>query len=641
MFYAEDEYSILMKRDSDIITKLFFGLLPVQILMVAIGSINAVIDGVMASNFISPDAMAITGLYMPVIKTIEAANAVLLGGSQILCGQFLGKNQIERTRGVFSLDILVIAALSLVLTGAGLLFPYRMAGALGADEEVREGLTQYILGISAGILPEMLGVQLTSFLQLEKQEKRTYVGIAAMMVANLLLNYLFIKILGLGMLGLGLATTISYMVFFVVLGLYYFSSKAVIKFIWQYIEVHDLVPIVTIGMPGALSTVCLAIRGILLNVLLLKTAGNDGISALSALNTFGYLLYAVTAGLAAATRLLVSVYIGEEDRESVIKVVRTALLKGVPIVCAVSVAVIALAGPLTYIFYKDTSSNVYYLTEWLFRIFPLCMPLSAICVIFVTYDQSSSRMKIVNILSASDGVLGIGAACIVLAPLYGAMGIWAAHVVNGIITTLIIIIYAWIVNGRMPRSIVDLMTRPEGFGVPDDRRLGIIIKTSEDVSDTSARVAVFCLDHGIDHRRAFYAALCMEEMAENIVEHGFDDGKEHYAEVCVVYKESGQKGYKQEKSRQKENELNNGERAKSEQEKDTQNEHVQELSEQKKGELLLRIKDDCRHFDPKEKLALIDPDDMTKNIGLRMVSKLAKTMSYTNMLGLNVLTITI
>ena len=93
------------------IIKLFFSLLPIQILMIAIASVNAIIDGMMASNFIGPDAMAITGLYMPVIKIIETANAVLLGGSQILCGQFLGKNQIDRTRGVFTLDIFLISAL--------------------------------------------------------------------------------------------------------------------------------------------------------------------------------------------------------------------------------------------------------------------------------------------------------------------------------------------------------------------------------------------------------------------------------------------------------------------------------------------------------------------------------------------------
>jgi hypothetical protein len=66
-----------MKTDSKMITKLFFSLLPVQILLVAINSINSIIDGTMASNIIGPDSMAMTGLYAPLIKIIETVNAVL------------------------------------------------------------------------------------------------------------------------------------------------------------------------------------------------------------------------------------------------------------------------------------------------------------------------------------------------------------------------------------------------------------------------------------------------------------------------------------------------------------------------------------------------------------------------------------
>ncbi|MBR2547777.1 MAG: ATP-binding protein [Eubacterium sp.] len=579
------------------ISKLFFSLLPVQILIVAISSINGIADGLMASNFIGPDAMAVIGLYSPVIKIFETVNVVLLGGSQILCGQFLGKNQIEKTQGIFTLDISLIVSFAAVLAAICLVYPDQVAHMLSNDADIRSGLTDYIRGMAPGILPQMLGTQLTVFLQIEQQSKRTYAGIMVMVATNLALDYLFIRILGMSMLGLGLATTISYMAFFVVLGIFYLSRKAIIKFNLHNVDVNETIPIIAIGIPGALTTFCLAIRGVILNAVLFSCSGNDGVSALSALNTCGYLLYAVTAGLAAATRLLVSVYIGEEDRTSLVTVMRTALLKGVAIVCAVSAAVMMFAGPITYLFYKDTASQVYYLTLWLFRIYPLCMPLSAICAIFVNYYQSSSRMGIVNLLSAFDGLLGICIATVILAPLYGSIGVWIAHVVNGIITTLIVILYAWKVNGKAPSSVEDLLTIPDSFGVPEDKRIDISIHNADEVANTSELIMEFCKRNGVDRKRSYYAGLCMEEMAANIVEHGFDDEKKsHSADVRVVYKDDS---------------------------------------------LILRIKDDCKPFDPKEKLALIDPDDITKNIGLRMVQRLAKTMSYTSMLGMNVLTMTI
>ena len=83
-------------------------------------------------------------------------------------------------------------------------------------------------------------------------------------------------------------------------------------------------------------------------------------------------------------------------------------------------------------------------------------------------------------------------------------------------------------------------------------------------------------------------------MAGNIVEHGFTDNKNHSIDVRVVY---------------------TGE------------------------ELILRIKDDCKSFNPKERVDMLNPDDPAHNIGLRLISRLANDMMYQNTFGLNVLTI--
>lgn len=274
---------------------------------------------------------------------------------------------------------------------------------------------------------------------------------------------------------------------------------------------------------------------------------------------------------------------------------RTALVKGVALVCAAGALVFLFAKPITGIFFADPTSNVYRLTVLLFRIYPFCMPLSAINIIMVNYFQSSSRMKIVHVLSVMDGVAGTVLSSLVLGPVMGAPGIWIAHVLNGVYTLVIVAVYSRIINGRMPRTISELLALPAGFGVAEDQRLDISIHNEQEVMDTSRLVMTFCKRVGIDDRRAMFAGLCMEEMAGNIVQHGFVDGKKHIVDVRVVNRsEEG---------------------------------------------LLLRIKDDCKAFNPKEKLELIDPADVTHNIGLRMSQRLAREISYSNVLGLNVLTI--
>lgn len=582
-----------MQADAKMISKLFFKLLPVQILLVAISGFNSIIDGAMANNFIDPKALTVIGLYLPFVKIIETINAVLLGGSQILCGRFLGKNQIERTRSVFSVDMFVVTSLGLLMSILCIVFPGFFSDILGADATTHDDLVKYIIGISIGLIPQMLASQLTAFLQMEQQQKRTYAGIILMMVSNATLDYLFIKVFSWGMFGLGLATAISYWILFAFQGTFYLTSKAVIKFSMKLIQWSDIGPIIKIGVPGAIVSLCLSIRGVLLNKILLSTGGNDAVGALSALNTFGCVLYAPTAGLAAATRLLISIYMGEEDKTSMKLVLRTALTRGVLMVTFVGGLVAALSVPMTYIFYKDPTSTAFYLTKWIFRIFPLTMPLSAVCITFINYYQSVGRMKIVNVLSVFDGILGVGGAAIAMSP-FGTVAVWWAHVIGGLINTSVILVYSIIVNKRFPKNLEELATIPKDFGVPDEDRLDISIHSNDDVVNTSQQIIDFCQGKGIDYKKSYYAGLCLEEMATNIVKHGFTDKKKHSVDVRVIYGTDG---------------------------------------------LMLRIKDDCLNFNPQEKLELIDPEDKTHNIGIRMVSNIAKDMSYHSVLGLNVLTV--
>ena len=141
----------------------------------------------------------------------------------------------------------------------------------------------------------------------------------------------------------------------------------------------------------------------------------------------------------------------------------------------------------------------------------------------------------------------------------------------------------------------ELMVIPEDFGVDENERLDISVNTMEEVVSLSSKVQEFCVSKGIDHRSSLLSGLAIEEMAGNIVLHGYStDQKNHNIEVRVVHKDNS---------------------------------------------LILRIKDDCVPFDPADRRDMVDPKDISKNIGIRMVYSMAESVQYQNLLGLNVLTI--
>ena len=584
--------------DSRLVTKLIFRLLPIQILIAAVGSVNGIVSGLFASNFVGVDAMSAVGLYAPITQFLTAVNLVLVGGSQILCGQYMGRNHTERTKSIFSVDIGVAAAVALTVTLLLVIFTASgLTKAVTPNETVRGLFNKYILGQAIGILPLMLGQQLASFLSLENQARRTTVASVVFILVNVALNYLFVAVLKWGAFGLALASSLGLWVFFLIQAQYYFTDRAVLRFSFSRCNLKDAGDILRVGFPGALSQGYQTLRRIIVNAVILAFVGSLGISAFAASDSVLSIIWSIPIGMLAVSRMLMSISIGEEDRKTLADVMRTMMYRFVPIMFVVAVLLAAFSVPLTRLFYRDPSNPVYMMTVWGFRIIPFCMPLSVIYMHFVCYGQATNRDGLVHLLSALDGVICVAGFSALLVPFIGMNGVYISNILNGVVTTIVIIGYAYIKKKRFPKTMDELMAIPDGFGASDSERMDLSLGSMEEVINISRKIQEFCRENGLDERRAYLSGLAMEEMAGNVIEHGFTkDSKEHSVDVRVVLKN---------------------------------------------GDVILRIKDDCVPFDPAERQKTVAPDDVTKNIGIRMVTSIAESVSYQSILGLNVLTIRI
>ena len=571
-------------------------LLPVQILLVVIGGVNSIIDNIFAGNFIGPEAMAATGLFAPANNFLNAVNALLFGGSQIVCGKYLGKNMAERTSGVFTMDMIAMTGISVVFTLVCEMFPGTAASALGASGELNASLSQYITGFSVGLPAFCLGTQLTAFLQLERKEKLSYIGIAAMFAANIFFNWLFISELKMGFLGLGLSTSIGNVIFFLIQFAHYITGRSSIKLSVKEIVISDLPEVLKNGLPGALTQLCIFLRGIIVNALIQNFVGQDGLSAYSSIQSFGAVYWAVPAGVTAAVTVLASIYIGEEDRASLIVLMKTFIRRGVGLVLLVSVIYSALCVPLTNIFFHDPQAPVYSMTIFGFMLFPLSSPLSAVTVGFSNCYQCLKHYNIVRAITVVDGLVAMSVLSLLLVPSLGMMGVWIAQIFAGVVLVSVIFVYSIIYNRSIPTSLEKMICIPEDLGSPDDSRIDISIKNMDDVTNVSEMVWNFCRSHGIDDRRTNCASLCVEELAGNIIRHGSAQVKNPGIDIRISYI---------------------------------------------KDNINIGIKDNCKAFNPKEAAGLFLPEDVTHNIGLRIVSRISKSMSYQNTLGLNMLTIVV
>ncbi len=584
--------------DSHMVTVLLFRLLPVQILIAAVGTVNSIVSGLFAGNFVGEAAMSAIALYGPIRLLMTALNVMLFGGSTILCGRYLGRNQQEKIQSLFSLDIFLAAAsgtvfclVMLVISSSGL------SAFMIQDDSVRVVFNQYLLGQAVGVLPFFLGRQLSVFLTMRNQINLTTIASLIMIAVNALLNLLFVAVLHWGAFGSALAFSLGNWAFFAVQALYLLRGKDALHFALRRVSWPDCGQIIKIGLPGAASTIYQSMLGIFVNGLITAYVGSAGLSAYAASDSVLNFFWSIPAGMLAVSRMLFSISIGEEDRQTLTDVMRNMFRCFAPLMCAVSVVIILLAEPLTQQFFRNPSAPVYMMTVRAFQILPLSMPLSVICMHFVCYGQVSDKQALIHILSVLDGVICIAVFSALLIPTLGMNGVYIANVLNGVVTLLTVIVYSVLKNRRIPRNTEDLMVIPDSFGVSEDDRMDLTVRSMDEVVLVSERVQQFCLEKGLDARRSALAGLAMEEMAGNVVRHGFQaDKKKHSVDIRVVYKKSG---------------------------------------------VLLRIKDDCKPFDPGEWKKVTAPSDPASNIGIRLVFQIAESVEYQSVLGLNVLSIRI
>ena len=142
-----------------------------------------------------------------------------------------------------------------------------------------------------------------------------------------------------------------------------------------------------------------------------------------------------------------------------------------------------------------------------------------------------------------------------------------------------------------------LLLHPD-FGADAGKELSISADTMLEVVGMSRLAGLFCRENGIDERKANVLALCIEELGGNIIAHGFSDGKPHSIDMRILAKD---------------------------------------------GELILRIRDDCRPFNLMERyrMTTMQAEDPTKNIGIRMVVKMSRDVRYLSTLETNNLIIRI
>ncbi|MCR5686526.1 MAG: ATP-binding protein [Lachnospiraceae bacterium] len=563
-------------------------------------SMTTIIDGIIVGFFYGSKGLAAVGLGMPILSVFSIVAGVLGTGNSVICSSFIGKASRDKTNRVFTLALIWSLSLAVILTVSCIGCSEQIAVLFCGKKDVSliPDVTQYVRGFSLGAGFIILRQLLAPLVCMEGGNRYVHVSSAAILISDLAADYISSAYLNGGMFGIGAASALSYVFGCMTLVVYCLTKNCTLRLEMAHcLSLKTSLAILREGIPTALKRFCDLVTPVLTNRFILSIASVSAMAAMSVQNSSTRFLLCLVLSLSTMVLLLTGMFYSESDRNEMEDAFRKMLMHTLVWSIGVSAVFFIFAKPIAgYYIHDDPVSAAMSATA--IRWFVVGIPGLALNQCAAFYLQAIGKLRISNAIMIADRLVTTVSLVYLLGWLYGETGIFAAYGLSEILLAVILYILLCIKNRGLVTSVRQMLMLPDDYGIPEEDRFSCTITTKEDAMGISEAVHSFCIEKGIDKRRAFFAALCTEELAVNVVSYGFKK-KRRRLSIRVFIGPS--------------------------------------------GGITIRLRDNGKPFDliTRQQMAEKNDADPSKNIGIRTVFGIAENVSYNAGYGMNNTVITI
>ncbi len=304
-------------------------------------------------------ALGAVGLCFPLIVIITAFANLFGSGGAPLFSIYRGKKKEPEAVCIMNTSFTMLSASALILMVIGLCFARPLLILFGASSEALTYALPYLMVYLIGTLPSMLSVGMNPFINAQGYSVIGMISVAIGAVANMLLDPLFIFVLGFGIRGAAIATVIS-QVLSAVFVLYFLTRKSELKVrLLHKSEVPKCLGyaknITSLGTAGFIMQITNSLVTICCNNVLSVTGGDIYISVMTIVSSVRQLVETPIYAMNEGTSPILSYNYGAVRPARVRKAI---LVLGMMILAYTAVMwslIILVPGTLIRVFTSDTS----------------------------------------------------------------------------------------------------------------------------------------------------------------------------------------------------------------------------------------------------------------------------------------------
>ena len=585
---------IKKKLEENLIPGMFMATAFAMILTELTGVIATISDGLITSRALGPDAYSAISLLGPFTGILLVIAGSMATGCQVIAAQYLGKGEKDRANAVFTVSFFIVLALSILMSLLCVFAPKALISACGVSMDKRPELYplmfDYLHGYLYGIPAFMLIPLISPIIVMDGGRRLLTTGSFVLFVVNVAGDLLNVLVFHGGTFGMGIATAVSFYVQFLVLYSHFLRKKGSFRLVRFTLKESCLPEILKSGSPSLVRKLAGVLRDVTVNRLNLFLAlTTAAVAARGIQNDVNLLMFCIGTGIARTLITMCGVYYSAEDRSGLRRLFSFAMQFGVFISVITGIILFAAAPLIAKVYTNDP--EVISLAIFSMRCMAVALAFDTVSITYQHYLQGIKQRTLVNFLTFAERFFVPVGLALILGFTFGSKGIMASVAAGKIVMVAIMFLIVCVRQRGIPKNWEDLMFLPKGFGGAAEENLYMRITNMEEAVATSEDSYSFCLDRGIDKKTAMLVALFTEEMTGNVIRYG-KPKKLQASGVDYRLSVSG-------------------------------------------GKICLTLRDSCEAFDPVRWEQLHKGTDPASNIGIRMVTKMAKEVRYFNAFNSN------
>ena len=519
------------KRNGYLISKALHTFMWASILSSVAQLLSTLVDAIVVSNLIGPDAISAVNVSVPVLSMVGCF-AILPGiGGSIVAAKAMGlRNQDEANR-VFSISLKATLIFGLFVSIAGyLLAPFLVGLICPIGSRIYPLAATYLQIILIGMVFMLGAFTLQTFVKTDGNPKLVMGAVVIGCIVNLVFDIIFIKFFGMGIAGSAWASVLSYMAAFAVCLLHFRMPHCSLHFQFNAPSANGLGALAKEGAPLSINSLLLGVCTYFINAIVLHVAGDDGMYVWSLCLQLFTIMQLVLGGISTSIYAIGGLLAGERDMEGLGILTRRVLVYVCSVLAVIVVVMLVYPEMLASLFGgSQLAGSAMMNVASPIRIYALLLVPYAVVAVLRSLYQIIGFRGMSMILSIAQLVAMV--VCVWMLAMVSPDMLWWGFPVSGIILLLVTILFSWQKHRQQPQlAVMTLIPQTAG-----GKSLNFSVRlTQEDVRNALAEIKTFLKASRVSDSTIFNIRLCCEELLNNLIDYAVEKNKDkHFADIHI------------------------------------------------------------------------------------------------------------